>query len=443
MRGEAWKPIEHFPDGQAVDPWFYEEPDLSPARMGRQYRFDEWGISSDGTVQTRAIQALIDRAAEEGGGAVVVTPGTYVSGALYFRQGVSLYLCAGAVLMGSDDIRDFPLCMTRIEGQNCLYFPALINAEGLRGFVICGEGVIDGNGMKYWQGFWLRRQWNPRCTNKDEQRPRLVYLSGCEDAVIRGVTLQNSPFWTTHLYKCRRVKVLNCRILSPHAPVGGPSTDAIDIDACSDVVVRGCYMAVNDDAVALKGGKGAWADAQPENGPNERVLIENCEYGFCHGCLTFGSENIHSRNIVFRHITVGTGYNLLWMKLRPDTPQRYEHVLMENITGRAANFLNINPWSQFYDLQGRTDLPRSACDHVTVRHCAFDCDTFFNVRPDEAHYHLSDFAFEDLRITAADTCVDRGAVERFSMERVDITKKDTIDFPDSITTLDDENNVMN
>jgi hypothetical protein len=54
--------------------------------------------------------------------------------------------------------------------------------------------------------------------------------------------------------------------------------------------------------VALKGGKGPWADTAPENGINERIIVEDCEYGFCHGCLTFGSENVHSRNIIMQNI---------------------------------------------------------------------------------------------------------------------------------------------
>ena len=231
-------------------------------------------------------------------------------------------------------------------------------------------------------------------------------------------------------------------MLSPHEPVGGPSTDAIDIDACTDVLVKNCYMAVNDDAVALKGGKGPWADTAPENGANERVIIEDCEYGFCHGSLTFGSENVHSRNIILRNIHVGTGYNFLWLKLRPDTPQCYEHILVENITGKSANFLNINPWSQFFDLKGRTDLPISHVDGLTIRGCRFECDTYFNVKADEAHYHLSNIALEDLDITAYDTRCDETAVQNLAVREVRLTKKDTIDYPDSVTTMDADNGVQ-
>ena len=50
----------------------------------------------------------------------------------------------------------------------------------------------------------------------------------------------------------------------------------------------------------LKGGKGPWADKLPENGSNERILIEDCTYGFCHGCLTCGSEFVHNKKYNFK-----------------------------------------------------------------------------------------------------------------------------------------------
>ena len=409
--------IDLFPDGSPIDPWFFDQT-VPTAGTGKEYHLKDHGIKDDGTLQTAKLQELIDQVSRDGGGTIVVSGGTFLTGALYFKQGVHLRVTADGVLKGSEHIEDYPLCETRIEGETCLYFPALINAIGLDGFSITGEGTIDGSGLRFWKAFWLRRAWNPDCTNKDEQRPRLLFASNCSDLRFEGVTFQNSPFWTTHIYKCRRVKYLGCRFLSPHEPVGAPSTDAIDIDACSDILIKNCYMAVNDDAVALKGGKGPWADSALENGPNERILIEDCEYGFCHGSLTIGSECIRCQNIVIRRCKVSGGYNFLWLKFRPDTPQCYEHILAENITGHAENFLNINPWTQFFDIKGRTDLPVSRGDHITLRGCRFDCETFFNVKVDEAQYRLSDLVLEDLEITAANTAYDSTAADGFVVRNV-------------------------
>lgn len=126
--------------------------------------------------------------------------------------------------------------------------------------------------------------------------------------------------------------------------VKAPSTDAVDIDVCTDVLVKNCYLEVNDDSVVLKGGKGPWADKLSENGSNERILIEDCTYGFCHGCLTCGSESVHNKNIILRRINIKEGKNLLWLKMRPDTPQHYEYISVEDINGKIDSFININPW---------------------------------------------------------------------------------------------------
>lgn len=389
---------EYFPDGTPIDNWFYQADMPTLAQLGKPYPLDQYGVPADGQVHTAEIQRVIDLCAQEGGGVVVVPPGVWQSGSLTFKQGVNLYVEEGAVLLGSDDVSDYDLKTTRIEGQTCTYFTALINVEGVRGFTLCGKGTIDGNGLRSWKAFWLRRRWNPKCTNKDEQRPRLLYISDSTDVTIAGLTLQNAHFWTTHLYRCQRVKYLNCRITSPAEPVKAPSTDAIDIDVCSDVLVKGCYMAVNDDSVVLKGGKGPWADTAPENGENQRILVEDCVYGFCHGVLTCGSESVHNRNVLVRRCEMQGVANLLVLKMRPDTPQRYEYITIEQITGQTTRFLNINPWVQFYDLGDRKDIPLSYADHITFRDCRADCTVFLHVAPKEDQYRLSNFSFQRLHI---------------------------------------------
>lgn len=391
---------EFFPDGTPIAGWFYDTTVPMLADLGEQYILTDYNIHDDGNIYTKEIQQIIDTAHAKGGGVLVVPRGTYRTGSLYFKQGVHLYVSEGGVLMGSDDINDYDIKETRIEGETCLYFTALINVDGVDGFIMSGPGTIDGNGLKSWKAFWLRRTWNPQCTNKDEQRPRLVYISNSKNVLIADLHLQNSHFWTTHMYKCSHVKYINCTITSPAAPIKAPSTDAIDLDVCTDVLVKNCYLEVNDDSVVLKGGKGPWADEAPENGANERILIEDCEYGFCHGCLTCGSESIHNKNIIMRRIKVHAGKNLLWLKMRPDTPQHYEYILVEDVEGKITNFININPWTQFFDLKGREDIPLSVAEHVTMRNCRCECEVCFNVKRDESQYRLSDFIFENLDIKA-------------------------------------------
>lgn len=413
---------EKFPDGTVIPDWFRQTKPVKIQKLGKQYDIREHGVVNDSTLlQTKQLQAVIDKAAAAGGGVVVIPAGTYLSGALFFKPGTHLHLEEGAVLKGSDDISNFPVINTRLEGQNLKYFAALVNAEKVDGFTISGKGTINGNGERYWRSFWLRRAVIPKCTNMDELRPRLLYISHCNDVQISGVRLMNSPFWTTHLYKCNRVKLLNLTITSPASPVKAPSTDAIDIDVCNDVLVKNCYLSVNDDAIALKGGKGPWADKDTaNNGSNTNIIIEDCTYGFCHSALTCGSESIHNRNIVFRRSTVNNAQRLLWLKMRPDTPQHYEYILVEDIKGSAKSFLYIKPWTQFFDLKGRTDIPISRSNHVTMRNITFDCNVFFDVAKKPDQYELSNFTFENLKIKAKKTDCDKTAIEAFTWENVEV-----------------------
>lgn len=393
---------EIFPDGTPIPEWFREHRVVSVKELGKQYCITNYGVQNDSTIlQTERIQAVIDKAAQEGGGVICIPKGTFLSGSLFFRPRTHLCLEKGATLKGSDDISHFDVIDTRLEGQNLTYFAALVNVIGVDGFTLSGEGKINGNGLRFWKSFWLRRQVNPQCTNLEELRPRLIYIADSKNVQLSGVRLENSPFWTTHLYRCENVKLLNLSIFAPHSPVKAPSSDAIDIDVCKNVLVKGCYMSVNDDAIALKGGKGPWADQDKvNNGSNLNIIIEDCVWGFCHSALTCGSESIHNRNILVRRCRVEHAQRLLWLKMRPDTPQNYEYIQLEDITGSAINFLFAQPWTQFFDLKDRKDVPYSYSSHVTMRNIQLDCDVLFAVKKDETQYKLSDFLFENLKITA-------------------------------------------
>lgn len=251
-----------------------------------------------------------------------------------------------------------------------------------------------------------------------------MYLSGCRNVKIAGLHLINAHFWTTHIYKCDHVKYLGCTICSPAVPVKAPSTDAIDIDVCTDVLVKDCYLEVNDDSVVLKGGKGPWADQAEENGSNERILVEDCTYGFCHSCLTCGSESVHDRNVVLRRARVNGTHNLLNLKMRPDTPQHYEYIMVEDVEGNMGNFLNINPWTQFFDLKDRKDIPLSFADHIVMRNCRCECGTFFQVKKEESQYRLSDFTFESLEIKAKRNGFDPQAIENVTVKEVHVKEQD-------------------
>jgi hypothetical protein len=412
-----------WPDGTPIPQWFLDDTKVKLEDLGTQYIITDFSVVGDSTVlQTEAIQQVIDQASQSGGGVIIIPKGVFLSGALFFKPKTHLHVSEGAVLKGSDSIAHYPIMASRMEGQNLDYFPALVNAYGVDGFTISGKGTIDGNGLKYWEAFWKRREKDPNCTNLEVSRPRLVFIWGSDNVQVQDVSLHNSGFWTSHYYQCNNVKILDLHISSPHEPVKAPSTDAIDLDVCSNVLIKGCYMSVNDDAIALKGGKGPFADTDPNNGENANILIENCEFGFCHSALTLGSESIHDKNILFRNSQVKEARRLLWLKMRPDTPQKYEYVTVENITGNAYSFIYVKPWTQFFDLKGREEVPLSYSDHITMRNIDLDCEIFFDVAITE-HDRLSNFSFQNLTIRAANPAFDKSLVKDFLLEDVKVNGK--------------------
>jgi len=334
-------------------------------------------------VCTPAIQRAIDDLAASGGGRVIVPRGVFKTGAIDLRQGVELHLEAGAVLLGSTDLADYPTRTTRIEGHFEPWRPALVNAAGLTGVRITGPGTLDGNGRTFWQAFWKRRAENPKCTNLEVERPRLLFLSECRDVVVEGIRLKDSGFWNLHLYKCRGVTIEDVAITAPHgappritgsqqpwdeiAIERAPSSDGIDVDSCQDVAIRRCRISVGDDCIALKGTKGPLALADESSPPVERVTIEDCDFESGHGALTCGSEATLIRDVTMRRCRIGADVPLLRLKLRPDTPQLYESILVADIEAADAQAIfDVKPWTQFFDLQGHPPQP-SRVRGVTVR----------------------------------------------------------------------------
>lgn len=363
-----------------------------------------------GFARARDLQAEIDALAAAGGGTLSLTAGVYRTGALFFKPGVRLHLEKGATIIGVDEPEGYPMRETRIEGETCLYYPALVNADHCDGFTISGEGVIDGHGADTWEAFWTKRaaarKMGGEFRNKDLMRPRVLYVSNSKNVDISGVTFKNSKFWTTHYYNCENVVVHDCTILaeiltdSQGRDLKGPSTDAIDIDKCRRFTVRNCTISVNDDGVVVKGGKGAWANdytRHPENGPSSDIVIENCAFlAPTHSCLTLGSECPEAVRVTMRNCTMQGAGNMLNLKMRTDTPQLYRDLVVEGVTGTCSTFFNAGAWSQYEDLGGRARSELlSVAQNVVIRNCRVRCKREKNVGGNQEGFRLENIVLLD------------------------------------------------
>lgn len=408
----------------------------------KRLAISDFGAVADGkTLNTAAIQKAIDQAQAGGGGVVVIPAGIFRSGSIFLKPGVELYLDEGAVLLGSDGIEDYPKRETRIEGHFEPWRMALVNAQGMDRVRIGGKGRLDGNGVTFWNAFWARRKENPRCTNLEVERPRLMFIDRCKDVRIEGVAFQDSGFWNLHVYHSSGVVIEGVRITVPSAVNGlrGPSTDGMDIDSSQDVTIRKCYISVDDDNIALKGSKGPLADHDADSPPVENILIEDTEFGDGNG-MTCGSEATIVRNVHVRNHTISGNATLLTLKLRPDTPQHYENILLENIklagTGRI---LNVAPWLQFFDLKGQP-APTRTVQNVTIRNVTGSFKTMGRLQGNAANVErgtigdtLSGITLENIDLKLTDEKFVLGPVENLVLKNVTVNSHE-FKLPPAVAT---------
>jgi alpha-L-rhamnosidase len=390
--------------------------------IAADYPVTAFGAVADGTtLNTVAIQAAIDAAATQGGGTVVIPAGVFRSGSIFLKQGVALHLAEGAVLKGSENIADYPKLTTRIEGHFEPWRMALVNAQELTGLRISGPGKLDGSGPVYWRAFWQRRKENPKCTNLEVERPRLMFIDRCTDVRITNMALEDSGFWNLHLYRCRDVVIEDVRITIPSAgpDLRGPSTDGIDIDSSQNVTVRQCYISTNDDNIALKGSKGPFADKDADSPPVENILVEDTEVGNGNGLITCGSEATIVRHVTVRNCVMTGHATMLTLKLRPDTPQHYEHITMDGIKlAGSGRLLNVAPWTQFFDLQGQPSPARLVND-VTIRNVTGHYRTL-GVLGGNAGDVLRDITLENVDMQVTDENFKLGPVENLALKNVKV-----------------------
>jgi polygalacturonase len=254
-----------------------------------------FGAMGDGiALDTRAIQNAIDAAAERGG-TVFVPAGKFLTGALFLRDHITLHLDAGALLLGSENPADYPIVTMRWEGVTQPTRAPLITGSGLKNIAVIGRGAIDGRGEGWWRAH--------RAKTLDAPRPRLIAFANCNNILIEGVTLVNSPAWTINPVLCENVTVNQVTI---HNPPDSPNTDGINPDSCRNVHISNCHIDVGDDCITIK--SGIETESRDLLAPCENITITNCTMVHGHGGVVIGSEMSGGvRNVVIANcIFVGT-----------------------------------------------------------------------------------------------------------------------------------------
>jgi polygalacturonase len=272
---------------------------------------NDYGARPDGvTPATAAIQKAIDTAAPKKA-TVSFKPGTYLTGALFLKSGVTLDIPEGVTLIGSQDIKDFPELPTRIAGVEMTWPAAMINVRDQQDVTITGKGTIDQNGAVWWQVFRdTLKVYQPKglrwAADYDAKRVRLSLIQNSSNVHYGGgLTLKRSGFWTVQILYSHDVTV-DGLIIRNNEGGRGPSTDGIDIDSSHDIDVSHADIEANDDALCLKAGRDS--DGLRVNRPTYNIKIHDSIIHRGAAAITIGSETSGGfHNIEAWNITAESG----------------------------------------------------------------------------------------------------------------------------------------
>jgi polygalacturonase len=257
------------------------------------YNVRSHGAVGDGiTLDSPAIQKVVDACADRGGGTVYFPTGQYVIGSLFLRNHITLYLDSGAELLGSENPQDYPVIESRWEGHTQKTHAPLITGDHLQNVSILGRGTINGRGAIWWKALEEKTLQYPR--------PRLISFSNSKNLNIEGITATNSPSWTINPVRCENV---NIRAVTVINPADSPNTDGINPDSCRLVRISDCYVSVGDDCITIK--SGTEHESPDYAAPCRDITITNCTLERGHGGVVIGSEmsggvkNVVISNCVF------------------------------------------------------------------------------------------------------------------------------------------------
>ena len=262
---------------------------------------NDYGAKSDtSTINTVFIQKAIDDCAAKGGGIVSFRPGTYVTGALFIKSNVQFHVDKNVLMLGSQNFADYPEMESRIAGIETTWPAALINILNAKNAAVTGKGVINARGKFCWDKYWaMRKDYDTKglrwIVDYDAKRVRTLLVQNSSDITIKNLTFKNAGFWTVQLLYSDHLTV-NGVIIKNNEDGSGPSTDGIDVDSSSWVLIENCDIDCNDDNFCLKAGRD-W-DGLRVNRPTEYVVIRKCIARRGAGLITLGSETSGS----IRHI---------------------------------------------------------------------------------------------------------------------------------------------
>ena len=391
------------------------------------------GVSADGAAAaTEAIQAAIDDCGDAGGGVVRFPAGEYLTGPLFLRSNVRVHVESGALIRAVEDVDAYPGVEGRWEGVEREVYASLFTGHGLRNVSVTGRGTIDGGGELWWETYRRDEEEHelgrgrPYPGELDYPRPRVVNLYDCENVLVRGVTVRNSPSWTIHPVYCENVAVEGVTVENPESSV---NTDGVNPDSCRHVRIANCHIDVGDDCVTIKSGYDE--DGREVAEPCENVVVTNCTMQAGHGGVVVGSEMSGDvRNVVVSNCVFDGTDRGVRIKTRRGRGGVVENVRASALVMRDLRYAGFTVSMHYHDGKGDPDP-----DPVTEGTPAIRNVHYENVTVDGAdtaalieglpEMPVTDFSLSNVRVEGARRGVDVSNAEGVFLQDVTVSAAGT------------------
>ncbi|SEG70081.1 Polygalacturonase [Bryocella elongata] len=266
-----------------------------------------FGARGDGkALDSPAINKAIDACTAAGGGIVYLPPGVYRSGTVELKSNVTLYVEAGATILGSTEMSDYTgMKGPSLKGDANQFH--LIFARDAENVTLAGPGRIDGQGPSFWLPSGRKPlpeddQWAEVTAHAYKKNPNgrpspMLEFVSCRWLRIEGLRIENASGWTMRPINCDNVVLHGLNIKNPNY---GSNTDGMDICGCQNVFISDCAIDTGDDAICFKSENPyGTAPRLTSNVTVTNCTLTTCCNGFKIGTATEGGfENIVFSNSV-------------------------------------------------------------------------------------------------------------------------------------------------
>ena len=380
-----------------------------------------------------ALQRAVDECRRQDGGTVRVNPGVWRTGAVKLYSNIRLYLEEGSRLEFSADPADYlPMVFTRWEGIECWNYSPLIYAADCVNIAVAGKGELYGSGPQWWHWKSLQQKAARKLYDAeadgipvDERRfgtveaalrPSFIQFVRCRNVCFSDFSISEGPQWMIHPVYCENVLVKGVNVSS-----GGPNTDGLNPDSCSNVRIEDCTFATGDDCIALNSGMNE--DGWRVNRPCENILIRRCRMTKGHGGVVIGSgmsggvRNVRVQDCVFDGTELGI--RLKAMRGRGGVVENivFDRIRIDHIPGPA---IQITTFYQAATIPPKSSVPPLFRD-LTIRNISGSGNLLGMEMKGLAEAHLENITLENIDL-AADSAMECCDISGIAMNGVRIVK---------------------